>query len=756
MYAQTYPLIEKYRELPYCDWQLPVSNAADLLHNYYLAQVVFLVERENTDKKSVYFGFCAVRYLLPQLAFQAETDNVMGWSDADFTTLFTQAVQQTKDRLSGDPLPSPLRSIRRSYRLHLGQELPEELYDLLLSELCLLRNDNGRIFFYHQIFRDYLAAVCLYDDLTRREDPPAAWRDHPIHAGVIQYLRHMHGELWGQNGLMTQLLAPYRGREIAPDDFFVENLINCWLAEAAEDEVVRDLSRLDLRRVSLADHLKRKFGGSIVLSGSRVSKETFVNERRHDSIVGIAFSHDGRTLAAVSKNGIVSVSNILTQSQMIIGEVRLADSVVEIGYTAEDYLMLVTGENSYIWPTIAYDKMEPAQPKDSILRMPVEAESDSAAQLQKILKDSKMLGQRHVISDDRRQIAVGHSSGHIQVWDAHEQTCIAELSFGDSQVVTASFSPGGEFAALCAGGPLVQLWNVKQRRCLDILHFEQPIRRVRFPSSVNFLGCPFLECEYSNGRYIRVNIFTGHSEEYRDPKKLLQLRKELRRKLKGKTIAKVDQADNGNAIVMEGNSNRLWTWNQATRALNICQGHTSAVLDAAICRADPRYAASYSNEAFHAKSRQDRRLEGQKLVRAWAIRKGNCMQRLPTDHRTIRRLQFFTTNRILLAAFATNGDIILWELTNTIVRGEEHGHWDRVDTVRNSPAEPLECAVSTDDDLFIGVYTDGTLFSRTFSGKQTSSFQVFPGIDLSCVVWDNLICSDSVKKILERYKKTVN
>ena len=270
--------------------------------------------------------------------------------------------------------------------------------------------------------------------------------------------------------------------------------------------------------------------------------------------------------------------------------------------------------------------------------------------------------------------------------------CVAELSLGDSQVVTASFSPGGEYAALCAGGPLVQLWSIRQQQCLGVLHFERPIRRVRFPSSVNFQAAPYLECEYSNGHYIRINIFTGRREEYQNPQKLLQIQKELRRRLKGKTIQKMDLADNGNAIIMERGSNRLWTWNQATHALNPCQGHLSPILDIAVCRADPRYAASYSDEKFHARWKQDRRLEGEKLVRAWAIRKGTCMQRLTTNHRTIKHLQFFTANRIILAAFATNGDIILWELVNKFVHGEEHGHWNPIDTVRNSPAEPLECA----------------------------------------------------------------
>lgn len=44
----------------------------------------------------------------------------------------------------------------------------------------------------------------------------------------------------------------------------------------------------------------------------------FINDKHHDCIIDINFSHDGRTMAAISKNGIVSVVNLSTQSQMIV------------------------------------------------------------------------------------------------------------------------------------------------------------------------------------------------------------------------------------------------------------------------------------------------------------------------------------------------------------------------------------------------------------------------------------------------------
>lgn len=754
LYAQTCPVIERYQDLEFCDWKLPISNAADLLHDFYLAQAALLVGRDNADKGGIYLCFCAVKYILPRLAFQAEHSNAMGWADTEFEDQFRQAIQSAGCELFDNELPPLLSRIKRIYRLRLERPLPEDgIYDAILSEHCLLRSGSGRVSFPHQIFRDYLAAVYLCEQLLRTGQASPSWHEDPIHAGVIQYLRHMHGTLWGDDGLMTRLLAPYRGQELTPGDHFVENLVNCWLSEDAEADVTRDLSGLDFRKISLAEHLKRKYQGTILLSGARVSKQTFVNERRHDRIVGLAFSHDSRTLAAVSANGIVSVSNILTQSQMIVGEVSLEGSV-SIGYTAEDYLMLRSGSQAYIWPTITYDKIDEPQPGDEILTMeqPVR-NADAAQRLEAMLRDSNLLGSQHTVSDDRLLLATGYVSGHIQVWDAREQNCIVELSLGDSQVVTASFSPDGTLAALGAGGSLVQLWDVRNKQCRGVLHFERPVRRVRFPAELDIRKKPVLECEYSDGRCFRVDLDTGKREEYQHSRKLLQIQKKLREKLKGEAIQKIDLADNGNGVIMLKNSPKLWVWDQRTHALNPCKGHMSAIQDAAICKADPRFAASYSNEKFHAKWRQDRRLEGQKLVRTWAIRKGNCMHRLSTNGMTIKRLQFFTANRIILAGFASNGDIILWELINKVVNGEERGHWNLIETVRDGPAEPLECAVSSQGEfLLIGVYRDGTLFSRTFSGSFQSSFRVFPGIDLTSVKRDDLICEDEVKQILRWYQ----
>ena len=69
-----------------------------------------------------------------------------------------------------------------------------------------------------------------------------------------------------------------------------------------------------------------------------------MNDRHHDSVLGICFSHDNRTMAAVSANGLVSITNLLTQSQMIVGQLPRGKEI-KIGFDTEDYL-IVKNENA--------------------------------------------------------------------------------------------------------------------------------------------------------------------------------------------------------------------------------------------------------------------------------------------------------------------------------------------------------------------------------------------------------------------------
>ena len=76
-------------------------------------------------------------------------------------------------------------------------------------------------------------------------------------------------------------------------------------------------------------------------------------------------------------------------------------------------------------------------------------------------------------------LAVGFESGFIKVWDVLDQECIANLSLSDSQIVTAAFSKDGYIAALGSGGRLVQVWDIRQSKCINTLYCDHRITQIR-------------------------------------------------------------------------------------------------------------------------------------------------------------------------------------------------------------------------------------------------------------------------------------
>ena len=62
---------------------------------------------------------------------------------------------------------------------------------------------------------------------------------------------------------------------------------------------------------------------------------------------------------------------------------------------------------------------------------------------------------------------------------------------------------------------------------------------------------------------------------------------------------KIESAQNGNAIILLENGN-AYTWDEKLQRLNFCPGHMGKVTAIAMCGADNRFAASYSQERYRA------------------------------------------------------------------------------------------------------------------------------------------------------------
>lgn len=745
LYVSTCPVLEKHADLDYLPWIRPILNASDLLHDYYLSQIAVLVDREAVDGNRIFDSMVVIDRILPALAYRTERRNTVSWKELEFESELRDAVAEVNESSFGDSMPDSLRRIRRRFRVRRAAVNEDSVYDLIISEMVLLKFGNGGISFTHQIFRDYLAAVYLHNCLLENHSVERLWHKEEIHQSVVQYLRYLGNEsTWGTEGKVSQLLLPYRGKEAEDGDWFVPNVIHCWLS-VGEGE--RDLSSLDLRRVSLSEHLKKQFTGTINIDQAWISRNTLMNDRHHDSVLGICFSHDNRTMAAVSANGLVSITNLLTQSQMIVGQLPRGKEI-KIGFDTEDYLIVKNENGTYKWSSIAYDKIEDGNAEE-IMELPISDEDQKIAALEKRLRESDLDGVCRRASENGRYYAVGFESGFIQVWDTYTQDCIANLSLSDSQIAAVAFTRDGKLAALGSGGKLVQIWNVELGKCTGTIYFSQRVSRVKLPADGHTL-----ECQFSDGTYCRVDLKTGIKGEMKRPDTKPFVSKSLAKRTKSMRVNDIQSAPKGNAIVLT-EKGQAFTWDEGLKQLSNCPGHNSQVTAIAVCSADERFAASYSPERYHA-DRDDRKrrdlLDNQKLVRVRIIKTGQCQWRLPTNGRSITKLQFFTSNRIILAGYASNGDILLWELINEIKHGRERGHWESVEIVRNNQAEPIECAFPEGKKTFISAYADGTILIRPFSNSTDRRIiATVPGIDASVFRWRHLNCDEDLLNMLEGY-----
>lgn len=112
-------------------------------------------------------------------------------------------------------------------------------------------------------------------------------------------------------------------------------------------------------------------------------------------------------------------------------------------------------------------------------------------------------------------------------------------------------------------------------------------------------------------------------------------------------------------------------------------------------------------------------------------------------------------SRIVLAGYATNGDIMLWELINTPFYGRERGEWKVIDVIKNNQAEPLECAFPSNKDIFISAYTGGSIVIRPFADNHKGvrkRIETLSGIDAGVFRWKNIKCDDEPRRALEGYE----
>jgi len=738
LYFQMTPLAQQYQSISWVNWCREVTCAEDLLQNFFQIQCADALH-QNCSSDEIFKRYFVIDYVLPGIAALATSEGIMELTEDEMESFAEQALKQFRQKWASD-IPRRLRRIRRE--LESRSDLPdaEEIYQILTKRLHFLSQCGGAYTFQHQIYQDYLSARYYCSIFNEWHEIPSDWSNRCIPKRILASVRNMTVEPWAEDGIANRLLAVRRRLPSTSPDRFLENTLNCWMPAACGAEQIRDLSRLDLRGFSLAPYLQRPISGKICLSGTQVSKRTFVEIPEHDKICSLAFSEDDRLIGIASRNGLLSIYDRSTNERIVVR--NTGRPCEQISFDQNSQLTEVSG--------ITADDNN-SEHAELIRRFLL------------VLEKEKKTGSAMAYGRNRPEVAIGYVDGSIDVWDCEEQIQILHIPVGVQQTVCAAVSFDGHWLAVGAGGQLVQIWDLEEpayRGCAFLTH---PVTRLRFDlvDKPERLFCGFTD---QSGLFFDCAAMTLLADK-QSPKRPHFNRAKIEKAAETTEFSRFDASPSGSVAALPADGSRVITWNQREGQFHRHACQNKPILDVSLCRRDDRFAASYADEVISAaelrKISDPRRravLAGQRVVRVWHTGTGQSIIRLPTARYRLKRIHFFS-NGIQLVGFSKDNQILVWELTNEQWYGgtKEVGRWSSEPIiVPGRPNLPLECALLQAYYKFVLIYPDASVVVWDIKKKRQESFQTIPGISFDGLDLTGIVAEKDIRQLLSAYQKRSN
>ncbi len=607
--------------------------------------------------------------------------------------------QQTlRDNLA-QPVPArtimvALRSLRRRALIEktapgftLQNVIMEYVTDRLINLVCRAINEGRFTILHHQGLLKVQTKTYIRHSQNRLILQPII--DNLLMTYDLTILEQHINDLWDSLRAQTLFRLSYAAG----------NLLNLRLRLASNLTDI-DLSHLTIRQAYLRGMQLRDTNFSHAHFIDTLFFETF------GLILSVAFSPDGRHLAAGTANGEIRLWDLQEDQQLppLIGHTdwvkRLAfspDSTMLLSGSVDQTVRvwdLTTGQCHYTLSNHSAAVTDVAVSSDGTQGL--SSSLDGTVRLWNLTTGQEVSSLHRkvplralALSSDGRWLSTGDEIGQIQLWDFPRQKLVATLTDHNDSIRALCFSPNGQYLVSGGSDQTLRLWDMQTQSCRHTL-----IGHTQRVLAVSFSADGSLIVSSSDDQTIRVwNTKTG------EPVNILRDHNDWIR------AVACHPANHTFASGSDDQTLRLWDLSSG-HCFKTLQGYTNIIWSVAVSPDGATLASGSDDRKIH----------------LWDVETGQLLQTLSGHTARVWAIAFSPDGKTL-ASSSYDQTIKVWDLQRGDTRHILHGHTGQIWSVAFSPDGQLIASGSDDHTICLWDAITGvcrhTLHGHTAAVRQT-------------------------------------